>query len=502
MKKVDIDKYTYHIEWSEELNAHIATCLEFPLLSAEGKSSELALKEVKKLITKRVEWIIDKKQKLPKLQKTIKKNKTNSNLSEVEYIDFLTGLYNRNYCQKVFKNYAKLETPFSFVYFDIDGFKAVNDTLNHEVGDKILQVVSNSLTDVLGDDVYLFRLGGDEFACVVSDEISAITTTECIDKILSIFNETIYLETVYIDLTISLGVVYYPKNISNVKDIFKVAEIVVQEAKKNRENSICFFEKELKNKMEAKVLMESCLSVALRKNELFLVYQPIIQLNDEDSIVFEALLRWHSTDLGFVSPAEFIPLAESMGQICSIGLWVIEKAMEKLAYLKTQSSKNVMVSINISVLQITEANFVNNVKQLIEKHNISPNSLIFEFTESIFIENSELNKEILKNIRNLGVYIAIDDFGTGYSSLTYLKDMDINCLKIDKTFVDELGKSDKSNALVEAIINVGHKLNMDITAEGIETKEQLDILKAFGCDSIQGYYYSKPLPEDQLDKYL
>ncbi len=502
MKKVDIDKYTYHIEWSEELNKHLATCLEFPLLSAEGDSSELALSEVKKLITKRVEWIIDKKHKLPELLYSRKNNKINSDLSEVEYRDFLTGLYNRNYCQKVFKDYAMLGKSFSFIYFDIDGFKSVNDTLNHEVGDKVLQVLASSLTDMLGNDVYLFRLGGDEFACLVSEEISTITTTECIDRVLSVFGETFYLETVFVDLTVSLGVVYYPNDISDVQDIFKVAEIVAQEAKKERENSVCFFEKELKNKLEAKVLMESCLSAALRKNELFLVYQPIIQLDNEDSIIFEALLRWQSMDLGFVSPAEFIPLAEEIGLISSIGLWVIDKAMEKLASLKTQSSKRIIMSINISALQIKNANFVDKVNQLIKKHNISPSSLIFEFTESVFIENSKLSKEILESIRNLGIYIAIDDFGTGYSSLTYLKDMDINCLKIDKTFIDDLGKSDKSNALVEAIINIGHKLNMDITAEGIETKGQLDILKAFGCDSIQGYYYSKPLPEDNLDKYL
>ncbi len=502
MKNFDIDKYTYNIQWSEDLNKHISTCLEFPMLNAEGETSEEALREIKKLITEKVEWIIDKKQQVPESVYLKKYNTKMGELFEIENKDFLTRLYNRNYCKKVFNDYAESGTAFSFVYFDIDQFKTINDALNHEIGDEILQVLSSTLMDVLGGDVYLFRLGGDEFGCIISEEISNISTDECIDRVLSIFNETIYLETVFIDVTVSLGVVYYPQNIADVNDVFKVAEIAMQEAKKYKKNSVCFFEKELKNKLEAKVLMESNLGSALIKNEFFLVYQPIIQLDNSNNITFEALLRWQSKDLGFVSPTEFIPVAEEMGQICNIGLWVMDKAMEKLASLEKISNKEVKMSINISALQIKEHDFIENVKCLIEKHDVSPSSVIFEFTESVFIENSELTKEIIENLRKLGIKIAIDDFGTGYSSLTYLKNMEIDYLKIDKTFIDDSAKTTRSSALVEAIIDIGHKLDMEITAEGIETEDQLNILQNFGCDCIQGYYYSKPLPEDKLDKYL
>ncbi len=502
MKEIDIDKYSYHIEWSEELKEHKSTCLEFPLLNASGSNPELALIEIKKLIRETVNWIIEKKQQLPEPLYLKNYNKEIDEVSELEFKDVLTGLYNRNYCKQVFKEYAETETAFSFIYFDIDEFKIINDVLNHDIGDEILQVVSNSLLNVLGEDSFLFRLGGDEFACIVSEKISSMSAEECIDRILSIFNDTIYLETVTIDITISLGVVYYPQNISDVKDVFKVAEIAVEEAKKSHTNSVCYFEKELKNKLESKILIESNLASALRNEELFIVYQPIIQYDDSQSITFEALLRWQSKVLGLVSPVEFIPVAEDTGQIYPIGLWVMDKAMEKLAYLSKKSSKKIKMSINISALQIKEPNFINNVKHLLEKHKVSSNSIIFEFTESVFIENNQLTKEIIENIRNLGINTSIDDFGTGYSSLIYLKDMDINYLKIDKTFIDDLGKTRRSDALVESIINIGHKLDMEITAEGIETEEQLSILNDFRCDSIQGYYYSKPLPEEELDKYL
>ncbi len=502
MKNIDIDKYTYNIEWSEENQKHVSTCLEFPLLKAEGTSPEIALSEIKKLIGETVEWIIEKKQQLPEPFYLRKYSKQTNEVSEVEDKDFLTSLYNRNYCKKVFKEHAAVEIPFSFIYFDIDEFKIINDALNHDVGDEILQVISSSLLSVLGNYAYLFRLGGDEFGCVVSEQISNTSVEECINRILSVFNETIYLETVTVDITVSLGVVHYPLNIIDVDDVFKVAEIALQEAKKNQENSICFFEKELKNKLEAKVLMESNLASAVRNDELFLVYQPIIQLNNDGNITFEALVRWRSKELGLISPAEFIPVAEDTGQIYNIGFWVIDEALQMLSSLEEKSTKKIKMSINISALQIKENDFIVKVQQLIEKHKISPDSIIFEFTESVFIDNSGLAKEVIENIRDLGIHIAIDDFGTGYSSLNYLKNMEINHLKIDKTFIDDLGQFSKSNALVEAIINVGHKLGMQITAEGIETEEQLNILKAFGCDCIQGYYYSKPLPEADLDKYL
>ncbi len=502
IKEVDIDQYTYNIEWSKELNMHISTCGEFPLLKSEGSSPEIALSKIKKLIAETVEWIVDKKQQLPEPLYLKQFHKKTNDIFEAEDKDVLTGLYNRNYCQKVFKEHAETGTPFVFIYFDLDGFKMINDALNHETGDEILQVLSNSLRDMLEDEVYLFRVGGDEFACIVSEKISTISAEECIDKLLAVCNERFYLETVFVDITISIGVVHYPKNIADVKNVFKVAEFVMQEAKNNYKNSVCFFEEELKNKLEAKVLMESNLASALRKNELFLVYQPIIQPDIEDSISFEALLRWNSEDLGFVSPAEFIPEAEDTGQIYTIGFFVMDKAMEQLAKLEKKSDKEINVSINISTLQLKEDDFIETVQQLIDKHEVSPESIIFEFTESIFIENNESMKKTIENIRNLGINIAIDDFGTGYSAFTYLKNLNIDALKIDKTFIDELGKSSWVDALVEAIINIGHTLGMKIIAEGIETEEQLNILKAWQCDGIQGYYYSKPLPEDELDKYL
>ncbi len=502
MKKINVDKYTYNIRWSEEANAHVSTCLEFPLLNAKGDSPEIALSEIKKLIVETIEWIIDKNQQLPEPLYTRKYNKEAKEVSDLEARDFLTGLYNRNYCKRVFKEYAESGEVFSFIYFDIDEFRTINDALNHEIGDEILQVITSSLLNAIGDDAYLFRLGGDEFGCIVSEKISDITVAECIDRVISVFKETIYLETVTIDITISMGVVYYPLNITDIDDVFKVAEIAMQEAKKDQENSVCFFEKELKNRLEAKVKMESNLSSSVRNNEIFIMYQPIIELENDNRISFEALARWNSKVLGMVSPAEFIPVAEEIGQIYNIGFWVMDKAMEKLASLEKKSDKKITMSINISPLQIKEHNFIETVKQLIEKHKVSPDSIIFEFTESVFIEDTKLTKAIIEGIRVIGIHIAIDDFGTGYSSLTYLKNMDINYLKIDKTFIDDLGKSDRANALVESIINIGHKLGMYITAEGIESEEQLNILKELNCDSIQGYYYSRPLPEDELDKYL
>ncbi len=502
MKEVDIGKYAYRIEWSEEANENIATCLEFPLLRATGESPEAALKGIKELVKGTVEWIIEKNQKLPKEFYSKKHSgKTNEEI-EFEDKDFLTGLYNRNYCKKIFKDYADRGLGFSFVYFDIDSFKSVNDALNYEVGDEILQYVSRSLLDALADDVYIFRFGGDEFACIVSKEVSDISVQECVDRIISIFKETIYLEKLIVDMTISLGVVYYPQNTKDVNDVFKVAELAMREAKKEQENSICFFEKELQNKLDAKILMESNLASSVRNNELFIEYQPIIHLNDSETISFEALVRWNSKVLALVSPAEFIPVAEEMGQIYNIGYWVMDKAVEKLSNLVKKSNKKVNISINISPLQLKDIAFTESVEKIIKKHSVSPDSIIFEFTESVFIENDELARKILEDIRRLGIQTAIDDFGTGYSSMTYLKDMNINYLKIDKTFIDDLGKSSRLNLLVESIINIGHNLGMIITAEGVETEEQLNILKALGCDSIQGYYFSKPLSEDNLVKYL
>ena len=428
---------------------------------------------------------------------------TYNNLLYFSNRDPLTDLPNRRYfineldlsIKKANENNKKI----ALLFIDLDYFKDINDTLGHNIGDTLLQAVSNRLAKIIGDLGMVGRFGGDEFVVLI-DKFDSEKTIKKISTILvDSFQEKFEIADLSLGISASIGISIFPDNGKSSIELIKQSDLAMYHAKELGRNNYCFFSKELSNTIEEKTKIINALKESLEnKNEFLLLYQPKISTITGKMVSIESLIRWNSKTLGYVYPSNFISIAEETNMIIPIGEWILKQACSDFQKLLNSGLDLEHISINVSSIQLQDEKFFSILNKVIKETNINPQKIELEITESFIATDSKNALEILNKIRQKGIALAIDDFGTGYSSMSYLKKLPINRLKIDKSFVDELPVSQESVAIAKAIISLAKTFGLAITAEGVETKEQLDFLIKEECDEIQGYYYSKPITFEEI----
>lgn len=409
--------------------------------------------------------------------------------------DSLSGLANRNslmeYLNRLIAASKRESKEFAMLFLDLDHFKSVNDSLGHNVGDELLQNVSNIIDDILRSNDFVARVGGDEFIIIIQDYNSLRELSHIIERIQSILSKKWVIQANPVEISSSIGIAFYPKDGEDTVTLMKNSDIAMYEAKKNGRSGYSFFTDELNSRVQDTISLEKDMKEALKNNEYELYYQPKVDIVSGRIVGAEALIRWLSPTKGMIPPNNFIPLAEENGFIVDLGKWVYETAICQQKSFQ-EIGIDMKISINFSPKQFISENFFEKLTSFITQNQVSPSNIDIEITENMFIDNNGTNIDILNMLSDFGLSISLDDFGTGYSSLSYLKDFPINNLKIDKSFIDSY-MQEKGNIFIETIVNMGKTLNMEVIAEGVESQDQLEYLKAIGCDQYQGYYFSKPL---------
>lgn len=423
------------------------------------------------------------------------------------YTDTLTNLPNRAKFQKeiinTITNAKDKNNKFSLIFFDIDNFKNVNDTLGHTAGDTLLKETANRINALLPDDCYLFRMSGDEFTIIVDKYHRKTELNEIAKLILDGFKETFNVEGHEILISSSIGIATYPEDTNNAEDLIRYADSAMYFSKQRGKNFYSFFNETMIQDQSEQFHLNGNLRKAIENNEFHLHYQPIVNAKTGKITSAEALIRWYSPEQGIISPGIFIPLAEVSGMIHSLGSWVIQEACRQLKEWLTKGYNVVPISINVSGKQFERQDVFRNIQRNLRKFDLDPSLLTIEVTETVAMKRKQNVLSVLDKIKELGCGLAIDDFGSGYSSLSYLKDFPVNRLKMDKSFTDSIISDVKMKQIVKIIIELGHILNLEVIAEGVETEEELKILESIGTDGIQGYFFSKPLPPaDFEEKYL
>ena len=432
--------------------------------------------------------------------------KTEEKITQLAYFDPETGLPNRvkfrELTEEFIERAKKKKRRLGILFLDIDRFKLVNDTLGHSAGDRILIELADRIKSVLPKGAYLGRFGSDKFTIMISKNV----TTENIKQLAEKMSDHIQMPIIqgnqefYIKVSIGIGV--YPEHGTDLSDLLRNADTALNWAKSNGGNQIVFYTNEMNVKALEKVKMESYLRKALEREELYILYQPIVELKERKVIGAEALLRWRHPYLGIISPMDFIPLAEETGLIGPIGNWVLQEACKQAKKWQEEGFADFYISVNVSANQFQQPSFTCEINQVLTHSGLSPHCLCLELTESVMIQHSGHSIDRMEELSALGVKIAIDDFGTGYSSLGYLKHLPLHILKIDKSFVQNIEESSPDYAIVQAVSMMGKGLGMQVIVEGIETSEQLVLLDDLNCDLGQGYFISRPISAEEMEKWM
>jgi len=423
-------------------------------------------------------------------------------MQQLANFDSLTGLANRHQFRLSLDRALELagSAPCALLMLDLDNFKAVNDSLGHGFGDRLLQVVAKRLKSRVKESDVLARLGGDEFAliCPAVKSISDITGLPA--TMLDALIEPCYIDGIRMEMRASIGVALAPQDGLSAEALLKCADMALYAAKEAGRNTVCFYDAGMDERARHRITLQNDLANALQLNQFELHYQPQIDLNSNRITGFEALLRWRHPERGLVSPAEFIPVAEETGLIVAIGKWVLNAAMDQSLLW----SGDFVIAVNLSAVQFRSGSVVEDVAEALSRTGLPPQRLELEITESSLVQDSNAARETLKALRDMSVRIALDDFGTGYSSLAYLRIFPLDRLKIDRSFVNVLDdkESSESHAIVRTIIHLAVALNLQTTAEGVETETQRDTLREKGCRDMQGFLVSRPLPADKVVPFI
>ncbi|WP_163970821.1 GGDEF and EAL domain-containing protein [Oceanobacillus halotolerans] len=420
------------------------------------------------------------------------------------YYDELTDLPNRNYFQKVLKEaikQAEKDNEKLAVYFiDLDYFKEINDTLGYQFGDRLLQACGERMKSFLETDTFIARMSGDEFLILHRNTRDPKAAKELAKLLIKSFEKPIKIDDYEVYTSVSIGISLYPENGKTPNDLIKHADSAMYVIKEKHRNHYNLFESSISDNFKTMLTMESELRQAIKKEQFELHYQPQKNLHTGKVIGLEALLRWNHPVKGYIPPDQFISLAEKTGLIIELGDWVIQEACKQNKAWQDQGYEPVIVSVNLSAKQFNQRSLVEKVERVLMTTGLPANYLELEITESMAMANEEYILSTLDRLRKLGVLVSIDDFGTGYSSFKYLSMFPITKLKIDKMFMDENQK--QNQAIVKSIIHMSHSLDMKVIAEGVETKDQLAFLEQEKCDEMQGYFFSKPLPPEELTELL
>lgn len=426
-------------------------------------------------------------------------------IRDLAYSDTLTGLASRAYFYLNFNKHLKQSernnTRFGLLYIDLDGFKSVNDTMGHDAGDLLLQETALRLREASRDTDLVARLGGDEFCIIVDDIADNYCPANVAERCLKLISQPITLNGREQFPSCSVGIALYPADGDNIESLIKAADTALYEAKKHGKNRYAFYDKEFTDKAEYRFKLEQDLKEAIEQQQLTVVYQPQVDIISGAIVGVEALSRWNHPQLGYIAPVEFIGIAEQIGMIKPLTEWVIQTVCDQVAAWERQGFSPIHAAVNISPSHFLDAELLPVIAQALKTTGISPVNLELEVTEGV-VQTNIKNLSAFHGLQELGVSLAIDDFGSGYSSFSSLKHMNVNVLKIDKHFIDEVVTDQKSQLLVSSMIDMGHSLGYKIVAEGIEKPEQQEQLKSLNCDIGQGYLFSKPLPADEMTQLL
>jgi len=422
--------------------------------------------------------------------------------------DGLTKLPNRTYFNEYLQEtmlYAKAhDETFALFFIDLDQFKQINDSLGHEIGDRVLQIVTERFKAKIGKEDFLARIGGDEFTLIVKSYKSVASLSLMAQKLIDVLAHPIHIEGHTLYISSSIGISLYPKDADDTKEnLLKYADAAMYKAKDEGRNNVQFYQSAMTALAFERITMKADLRQALKKKEFIVYYQPQMDAREKRLIGMEALVRWKHPKMGMIPPSEFIPLAQESGLMTKIDQWVMDEAMRQVAQWYAQGFKAGVLALNLTLPHLREKDFIEELKVRMKKRNFKTSWLELEITEGEVMKQHEEAIFKLQQIHDMGIKVAIDDFGTGYSSLAYLKRLPIDKLKIDQSFVKELPSNPEDSAIAKAIIALAKNLHLETIAEGVEEKAQLDFLVAHGCYNIQGYYFGKPMEAQAFkEKFL
>ncbi len=433
------------------------------------------------------------------LSVVIEKSRVFQQISHTAHHDALTGLPNRMLFLKRLEQAlegVQRGERLAVLYLDLDHFKRINDTLGHSIGDQLLKGVADRLRDCMGSVGVVARLGGDEFAVIVTSLDLPSDAAALAARIGETIRAPFHLDGHEIAADASIGISLAPNYTSESEELLKMADVALYEAKNNGRGSYCFFRADMNKRMRARIELERDLRPALADGEFELHYQPVVNLRNDRIVALEALARWHHPDHGLIPPSEFIPVAEDMGLIVALGEWVLRTACAEAA----KWPDDIRVAVNVSTIQLSDKNLVGAVADATRAARLKPGRLEIEVTESVFIENTAAILATLKELLDYGVTTAIDDFGTGFSSLSYLLTFPFGRIKIDRAFIAGLPDKKESRAIIRAVSQLARSLDIGVTAEGVETEQQLRHVRILGCTEMQGFLFSRPRPAAELHR--
>ncbi|GMB08293.1 putative bifunctional diguanylate cyclase/phosphodiesterase [Thermolongibacillus altinsuensis] len=430
--------------------------------------------------------------------------RTIEQLTKLANYDLLTNIPNRQLFKKRLENLIETsrrhQQQFAVLFLDLDRFKYINDELGHHSGDLLLKKVASRLKQILKTKDTIARIGGDEFVIILPNLKHLREAVRVAENIIEMLKAPFSIDGKEVYISTSIGISFYPNDGNDVETLLRNADRAMRKAKKSGRNHFEVYHKELDGNGEI-IVLENYLRKAIERQEFVLYYQPQMDIKTKKIYAVEALLRWNQPDIGFISPLQFIPLAEETGLIIPISEWVLKQACQDLKILH-QFDQRLKMGINISAVHFQQGDFVKKVSMITEKMNVHPRSIKLELTESTVMPNARQSIDKLVELKQLGFKIAIDDFGTGFSSLSYLHKFPIDILKIDQSFIRNLSKYEGDAAIVTAIITMAHSLHLRVVAEGVETQKQYQFLEKQQCDFVQGYYVSKPMPLEELQVFL
>ena len=436
----------------------------------------------------------------------IERKQIEQKLTFLAHYDSLTGLANREHFNNTLSHILKVakrnRQTFALMFLDLDHFKEINDTLGHLIGDQLLVSVAKRLKSCVRASDFIARLGGDEFVIIldtikITQDIMGVS-----EKILSALSDPFKFENREVFISSSIGITLYPDDADNTRDLLKYADVAMYQAKDKGRNNYQFYTPKLNAEAIQAMEIKNELRGAISRNELLLFYQPKVNLSNNTIVGAEALLRWHHPVRGMIAPDDFIPIAEKSGLIISIGKWVISEAFKQAKTWQENFLQNFCMSINLSVKQFQNSELIEFIDAELNQYSLDSSTIEFEITESLLMQKSHLEQEILRELSNKGFKISIDDFGTGYSSLSYLKRFTINELKIDRSFIKDVISDLDDAEIVKAIIAMAHALKLEVVAEGVEDESQKSFLQQLDCDQIQGFLISKPVPAIEFENLL
>ncbi|WP_010677594.1 sensor domain-containing protein [Bacillus timonensis] len=441
------------------------------------------------------------------LKKKIEEERVKSEkmIYRLAYYDTLTDLPNRrlfmDYVTKELQDVERRDSQMGVIFLDIDRLKNINESCGHEIGDLILMEIPHRINQCLHESDVLSRFGGDEFTILLKNASDKSEIERTVNQIIESLQKTVILGERTFRISCSMGIALSPSHGLDSDNLLKRAAIALNSLKERGGNGYLFFDEDMERRSLERVHFENALRDSIQLEEFSIHYQPKIDLFSGRIVGIEALIRWRHPELGLISPAKFIPVAEETGLIIPLGEWILRRACEQNKEWQRKGFPPIRVAVNLSVQQLNQPNLVEKIKQILLDTQLDSKWLELEITESVFADIDNI-APVLQKIRELGIFISIDDFGTGYSSLSYLKRLPADILKIDASFIKDITTDRGSRAIVKAIITFGEAFNLEIIAEGVENKEQLNILVNDGCNHGQGYLYSKPLSAQEIEQYF